>query len=196
MPPTRLLVTTAALVLAFTAACGGDDRSGVASLSQSTSTSGGDTPGDGGSAASGLSAEFEDAMVEFAKCMRENGIDLPDPGSGGGLFIGPDSDLHPEDPDFKAAEAECKPILDEAEKLMPKPSEEELAKMRDSMRAFARCMRGEGIDFPDPDFADGGRIEGRVSDLDDPDFQKANEKCTNETGGIGLPREAPGRRDR
>ena len=195
MPPTRLLVTTAALVLAVTTACGGDDRSGVASLSQSTSTSGGDTPGGGGSTASGLGAEFEDAMVEFAKCMRENGIDFPDPGSGGG-HIGPDSDLHPEDPDFKAAEAECKPILDEAERSVPKPSEEELAKMRDSMLAFARCMRGEGVDFPDPDLAEGGRIEGRVSDLDDPDFQKAQEKCTEETGGIGLPRKAPARNDR
>lgn len=184
-------MTTAGLALAVTAACGGDTaRSGVASLSGSTSTTASDSRG-GGTAASGISAEFEDAMVAFAECMRENGIDFPDPGSGGGLIIGPDSDIDPEDPDFKAAEAECKPILDEAEKSMPKPSEEELAKMRDSMLAFARCMRGEGIDFPDPEFGEGGRMEAPLGDHDDPDFREAAEKCSKETGGIGIARKPP-----
>ncbi len=63
-------------------------------------------------------AELEDQMLEFAKCMREHGIDMPDPGEGG--FIqkfdasgngsaqnGPD----PESEEFKAAEEACQDKL-------------------------------------------------------------------------------------
>ena len=185
-------MTTAALGLAVTAACGADGAaSEVASLSGSTSTTASDGPGGGGSAVSGISAELEDAMVEFATCMRENGIDFPDPGSGGGLIIGPESDIDPDDPDFKAAEATCKPILDEAEASMPKPSEEEIARMRDDMLAFAKCMRSEGIDFPDPELGEGGRMQMTAGDIDDPEFQEAQESCSERTGGIGMARRAP-----
>ena len=194
MRTTRLLISTALAALALTtAACGGegDGGSGVASLSGSSSNTEEARPPGGGTAASGISAEFEDAMVDFAKCMRENGVDFPDPTSGGGLMIGPDSDIDPQTREFKAAEAECKPILDEAEESMPKPSEEELASMRDQMLAFAECMREEGIDFPDPEFGEGGSIEGRVGDRDDPDFTAAEEACSKKTGGIGITRAAP-----
>jgi hypothetical protein len=184
-------MTTAALGLAVTAACGADDaRSEVASLSGSTTTTATDGAG-GGSAVTGMSAELEDAMVEFATCMREQGIDFPDPGAGGGLLIGPDSDIDPEDPDFEAAEATCKPILDEAEESMPEPSEEEIARMRDEMLAFARCMRSEGIDFPDPEVGEGGRIQARAGDMDDPELIEAQETCSEQTGGIGMARRAP-----
>jgi hypothetical protein len=194
MRTTRLIIKTAVAALALTtAACGGgnDGGSGVASLSGSSSTTEKGRPAGGGTGASGISAEFEDAMVAFAKCMRENGVDFPDPGSGGGLIIGPDSDIDPQSPDFKAAEGKCKPILDEAEKSMPKPSEEELASMRDQMLAFAKCMRDEGIDFPDPKFGEGGHIEAPAGDRDDPDFKAAEETCSKKTGGIGVSRRAP-----
>ena len=61
-------------------------------------------------------AQLEDQLLEFAKCMREHGIDMPDPGEGG--FIqkrvqngsgddtfssGPD----PESEEFRAAEEAC-----------------------------------------------------------------------------------------
>ena len=188
-----MLISAAfAAVTLLTAACGGGDgRSGVASLSDTTSTTEKSAPGGGGTSASGISAEFEDAMVAFAKCMRENGVDFPDPGSGGGLIIGPDSDIDPEDAEFKAAEAECKPILDEAEKSMPKPSEEELASMRDQMLTFAKCMRDEGVDFPDPEFGEGGSVKGPAGDRDDPDFKAAEETCSEKTGGVGIARRAP-----
>lgn len=196
MRTTQLLLTTVIVALGVTAACGGGNETpGVASLSGSTSTTSADGPAGGGSAAGGISAEFEDAMVEFATCMREHGIDFPDPGSGGGLIIGPDSDIDPEDADFKAAEAECKTILDEAEKSMPKPSEAEISKMRDSMLAFAKCMRGEGLDFPDPEFGEGGRMSVPAGNPDDPEFEAAQEKCSKETGGIGVARKAPARSD-
>src|SRR5687768_4229886 len=45
------------------AACGGDDG---------TAAAGGERPG----------TSTRQAMADFAQCMRENGVDVPDPGSG------------------------------------------------------------------------------------------------------------------
>jgi hypothetical protein len=51
--------------------------------------------------------------------MRDEGIDMPDPdfSGGGGLFRmgGPGSGIDPDDPDFRAAQETCQPILQELE---------------------------------------------------------------------------------
>ena len=63
--------------------------------------------------------EMEDAMVEFARCMREHGIDVPDPksrGEGGGFALELPGDLDPNDPEFREAQDACQPILEEAER--------------------------------------------------------------------------------
>jgi hypothetical protein len=56
--------------------------------------------------------EMEAKMREFAKCMRENGVeDFPDPSTEGGAIIigGPNAEggLDPSDPTFKAAQEKC-----------------------------------------------------------------------------------------
>jgi hypothetical protein len=62
-------------------------------------------------------AEAEEHMRNFAKCMRENGVEnFPDPQPGGGIAIGPDTGINPDDPAFKEAEKKC-------EELMPRPKE-------------------------------------------------------------------------
>ena len=53
--------------------------------------------------------EIEDMLLAYAECMRDNGVDMPDPdfSSGGGVIdlgaIGGE--------DFEAAEAACSPLL-------------------------------------------------------------------------------------
>ena len=57
----------------------------------------------------GLTTEIEDMFLDYAECMRENGVDLPDPdfSSGGGVIelsaIGGDT--------FEAADESCRPLL-------------------------------------------------------------------------------------
>ena len=52
---------------------------------------------------------FEDTLLEYTQCMRDNGVEMPDPdfSSGGGVIdlgaIGGE--------DFEAAEAVCSPLL-------------------------------------------------------------------------------------
>ncbi|HEX6681417.1 MAG TPA: hypothetical protein VF062_01380 [Candidatus Limnocylindrales bacterium] len=69
----------------------------------------------GGDLGRGPSPEQEEQMRAFAKCMRENGVEgFPDPQPGGGIAIGPESGVNPEDPAFKEAHEKC-------EELMPRP---------------------------------------------------------------------------
>lgn len=60
-------------------------------------------------AAPGGATEFEDALLEYAACMRDNGVDMPDPdldGNGGIIDLGASSEG-----DFEAADAACKHLL-------------------------------------------------------------------------------------
>jgi len=54
-------------------------------------------------------AEFKDAALKFARCMRSHGINMPDPqfeGNGGVLQRGPRG-VNPNAPRFKTAQKEC-----------------------------------------------------------------------------------------
>jgi hypothetical protein len=54
-------------------------------------------------------------MLEFAKCMRGNGVsNFPDPDSSGGMMIREDSGIDPNSESFKAAQQKC-------QQLMPTP---------------------------------------------------------------------------
>ena len=63
-------------------------------------------------------SEFQDSFLEFAVCMRDQGIDMPDPdfsggfgpgeGGGRGLF----GDIDPQDPAFQEAAEECQGIFE------------------------------------------------------------------------------------
>jgi hypothetical protein len=60
--------------------------------------------------------EREEAVLKFAKCMREHGINLPNPStSGGGIKIqrdpGPGAGVNPASPAFEAAQKACQGLL-------------------------------------------------------------------------------------
>ena len=60
-------------------------------------------------------AQREQAFLKFAQCMRDHGVDMPDPkfGQGGGMFQigGPGSNVNPDSPRFQAAQKACDPIM-------------------------------------------------------------------------------------
>jgi len=104
---------------------------------------------------------FEDAMLAFARCLREHGVDVADPEPGGGIALQGD----PANADLleKAHEA-CQYIMEEARKApgapqMP-PMDDET---KEKMLQLARCMREKGYEFPDPEFdAEGGGMRVRI----------------------------------
>jgi hypothetical protein len=153
-----LTIPIAAASLAL-AACGGDGNS--------TGSSGDDR------------AEFREAALEYAECMRRNGVDMPDPtfeGNGGILFRGQQSP--DEEPAFERAEQECRKHLED---VRPAEASEELEpEVREQALRFAQCMREHGIDVPDPTFGDDGSIQqslGGSINPRDPAFQEAQQAC-------------------
>jgi len=185
----------ALLVVTTAAACGGGDGSDqVATLG--TGDENDDTTDDGDAASPDeelTDAEREDAMLEFTDCMRDHGVDMPDPQTaegGGGIAIKNDASGPGDMEAFEEAQEACGEILDDAFEERPQMDPEEEAEMRDNMLAFAECMRDHGIDMPDPEFeSGGGAFSVRVGepgaggiDPSDPDFEDAQEACQGELG--------------
>jgi hypothetical protein len=167
------LAAVLALTLAV-AACGGGGKSdGVASLSGSNKPT--------ATTSASSSKDFKQAALAFARCMRQHGIDMPDPQfTGNGritqeLKSGPGG-KGPDDPKFKAAQQACQKYMPNGGTIK-KPSPQE----QQQMLAFARCMRQHGIDVPDPGPNGGITINGgngsKGPNPDDPKFKAAQQAC-------------------
>lgn len=201
------LVATGVVVLvllgggAALAVGGGDDDAddGVATMEGSDGGDGGTEDDDGGGGNGPVDeSEMEDAMLEYVQCMRDHGIDMPDPEFGDGTVTmngpGP-GEADPEE--MEAADEACQPILEEAMPDMPDLSPEELAERQDQVLAMAQCMRDRGYDFPDPEVNEDGGIAigggdpgegGQLPGPGDEQFEQDMEEC-NEESGLGNPGE-------
>ncbi len=133
--------------------------------------------------ASGDSArgERQDAALAFARCMREHGVDFPDPKPGGGPAIVENAgDTTPED--MREAEKACEKYRKDLEP--PELSEAQQQEFKDAALAHARCMRKHGIDMPDPTFGADGQARVELSrgrfDPKDPKFAEAQKACEDE----------------
>ncbi|MBJ7358777.1 hypothetical protein [Nocardioides sp.] len=185
----RLLVTlTLALFLGLSAACGNDsDGDGGAALPDAAGASSSDEAPD-----DEADLDPEDAMLKFAQCMREHGVDMPDPEPGGGIHI--NGEGIPEE-QVDAAHEACQKWMDMA---MPEDGGRELTEEeKQSFLDMAACMRDRGYDFPDPEF-DGGRVTQRIEKgadggpgPEDPGFEEDRKACEAEAG-IEPPEDAEG----
>jgi hypothetical protein len=109
-----------------------------------------DEPDENGSAGNANAAN-QDQAVQFAECMRDNGVsDFPDPPASGQLTIDGvvnGSSLDPDSAAWEAAIAACKD-------LQPAgfTGDEEVTDSEQEARLeFAQCIRDNGVeDFPDP----------------------------------------------
>ena len=163
---TRLPAAAALAIaaLAVTACGGGDPASGAAA------------------AKNGPSAEMRRAMLDYARCMREHGVDMPDPTfSDGGARVEQRSragKIRPEQ--ARSAEQACKHFR---EKIKPPTlTDAEKEEFKQQALAQARCMREHGVDMPDPTFnRDGGATvrmgKGSGFRPDDPKVRAAERAC-------------------
>ncbi len=166
------LAAATALVLA---ACGGTGDATSPTLPSLT-----DTTTAGEQTTTTVSVDPEEAMLEYTACMRENGVDMPDPSSGeGGVFSIGGDDLDFEA--FEEASAACDPLLEAAFGDFELSPEQE-AEFRDQELAFAKCMRDEGIDWPDPS-PDGNPVIDLGSDDDPETLNEAMQACSKDIFG-------------
>ena len=144
------------LLLVFSSCTiGGEDSQGVVTIESTTATTIVDEE-----------ITFEEGVLNFAQCMREEGINFPDP-----TF---DIDGNPQfdnleienEEEFENAFENCEDILRNAlpEQFDLDPEVE--AALVDASLEFSQCMRDEGIDFPDPKPGEFGFFAFRDADID------------------------------
>lgn len=127
--------------------------------------------------------DIEEATLEFTRCMRERGIDVPDIrfDASGAPVIPPElvEDLDLGSDEWKAAEAECSAIFQQAAALQFTSDPELEAIVQDQLRQFSGCMREEGFrDFPDPNVGNGLPYPlSAFADYSTDAFQDALELC-------------------
>lgn len=180
---TRRYVAVATVALALLAgACGGggdEERAGVASI-------------DGEQASSktnrGETLDPEEAALAYAKCMRANGVDLPDPDADGMFAIEPGTPV-PEQAAMEKGDQACKAEREAMRGSIGEPDQD----FQDKAVAMARCMREQGIDMPDPKLSDDGRasLELDPDQVERPEFKQAQETCRKK---VGMPEPGAARR--
>ena len=130
--------------------------------------------GSGGDAATSREQKGRDAALAYTRCMRENGVDIPDPEPGQrGLRLMPQKGTSPEK--METADKACRKHLEAIKP--PDLSPEQEKKFQQAALAHSRCMREHGIDMPDPTFDEDGGAQIRIGkgsgiDPEDPKFQQ------------------------
>ncbi|MEN8233513.1 MAG: hypothetical protein ABFR89_01140 [Actinomycetota bacterium] len=162
-PITFLLI--AALLLA---SCGGSDEDAVASLStvapsETTTTA---------------PFDQEQALVDFSECMRDQGVDFPDPivdANGYPRFEFEAPESIDRDALFEAGES-CRHLIEQVVLSLP---DFDSAEFNDTFLEYAACMRDHGFeDMPDKlEFGAVMRGEELPFDPTDPAFIAADEQC-------------------
>ena len=152
---------------------GGDEASGVATI---------DGERAGAGATSGTAVEPEEAMLAYAKCMRANGVDMPDPRPDGMIVMQPGSD-QPDQETMEKADLACANEREALQGSVAAGADD----FRDQALAMSRCMREQGVDLPDPTPSEGGGMSVTLDpdQLESPEFQRAQESCRKK---VGFPR--------
>jgi len=124
-----------------------------------------------GTSTAATASDKQEAALKWAQCMREHGVDMPDPevDDKGRMRVqmrgGPGANA-------EQAQKACQSLM---EQIGPADlSLEERQQAEQAMLAFARCMRAHGQDVPDPVPGEGIRIRRTH---DDPAFEAAQEAC-------------------
>ena len=155
----------------------------------------------------------EELLLEYAQCMRDNGVEFEDPtvAVDGSIMFGfrpgrgeadqaESIDRILRDPDMPAAREACGEIMESLSVPLGREALD-LTEIQDDMLAFSQCMRDNGIDMPDPDFSsfgpgpgnrDGGGtvIEMEAQGVSESEFEAAIEVCQED---FGLPGPRGGR---
>ncbi|MFD7789376.1 hypothetical protein ACFV4Q_40825 [Streptomyces nojiriensis] len=153
-----LIMTTAAVVTGltlFATACANDSPAGKKDSS-------------GGGA--GRSETVADNAVKMRQCLREHGIDVPDPEPGQdprGMTLGGDADPQKMQEAMKACGTST------GSGAGKEPTQEE----KDKELEWIRCMRENGIALKDPEYNGGMRSATEIPKGQEKAFEEAQKKC-------------------
>lgn len=135
---------------------------GLVACGSGDETASTDVPSLGGTATTARTTSTtvnpEKAAQNFVKCLRDEGLEVADPemGSDGNIdmrSIFESANIQPGSDEFRTAMDACREFLDNAGFG---PSDEDRAQRQEAMLAFTACLRGEGLDVEDIEFAGPG----------------------------------------
>jgi hypothetical protein len=155
---------------------------------------------DGGGSGSSAEDKAYEGALKFAKCMREHGIDMPDPkkDANGRIKITAKASARSgtDDANMRAAQKDCQKYLKAGGGRAPSAADQ--AKAKDALLAYTRCMRSHGVKIPDPEFSSGGSLASvggpGQTNPDSPKFKAADKVChkyLGEVEGRGASTEEP-----
>lgn len=112
----------------------------------------------------------EEQALKYVECMRKNGVDMPDPGPNGSIQMKME----------KADQAKMEKAQEACRQYAPsKLSGGQMdPKQAERVRAFAQCMRDQGIDMPDPDPNNPGMIKLNGEGQDPEKLEAAQQACS------------------
>ncbi len=165
----RLAVAAVTIALLSAACGGGSDADDVASLT---------TTGGSSAVETTEPANDEQSLLNFSRCMRDQGVDFPDPivdTDGYPRFDFADPEDIDRDALFEAGE-ECLDLLEGVVLGLP---DFDTAEFNDTFLEYAACMREHGFEeIPDRiDMTAIMRGEAPPIDPTDPDFIAADKQC-------------------
>ena len=148
---------------------------------------------DSATSSSGTQATDEERALEFAQCMRDNGVDFPDPviNADGSIDLAGNvtpGSIDPTSDTFNAAVEVCGSIVAGASFLPGADIDE--TEQQATLLAFAECLRGLGYDVVDPVLSDiqaggpGALVQafGENFDPTDPANAGAVQECQGQVG--------------
>lgn len=109
--------------------------------------------------------DTQDALLKYAACMRENGIDMADPTfdadgnpTGGGFGAG--SGIDPRSTEFQTAQTACGDLLQGAQFGGRGRNPIDRDQIQNSLNDFTACLRDEGLQVDDITFGPPGGANG------------------------------------
>ena len=156
------------------AACGGEDEQGPG-----VATANGDQTTTTGKSRSSGKTDPHAASLAYVRCLRANGVDMPDPDPDGMLQIAPGSAI-PDQDQMESLDSLCKAEREALQGSLGEPDKD----FQDKALKMSRCMREHGIDMPDPTPNPGGGATINLGEdqLDSPEFKKAQATCSKQVG--------------
>lgn len=120
-------------------------------------------------------SQTDDAMLKYAQCMRQNGIQVPDPkpDSPGSLYEGVDTAAAAFQTVDKACAHHLAGVIQDRQKQDPTQQQQ----TNDELLALAKCLREHGITVPDPVPGQPGGPFGKSLDRTDPAAAAAIKAC-------------------
>jgi hypothetical protein len=139
---------------------------------------------------------FQGAL-KYAQCMRDHGIDMPDPQrvGNGGIKQTMKAGANVSNAKMQAAQKDCQKYMSVGGGRTLSAGER--AKVQNAMLDYAKCMRAHGVDMPDPKFNNsGGGVTFQLGgpgktggstggpNPESPAFKKADEACHSKLAGL------------